>query len=229
MNKKKLLIIGDSNSLPRYNTSEEDKIKLDDIYINLLKKKFEKIEIEKFAVGGITTGQLFNFSIPYYTEWKPDFVIIQSGINDAKNQFLSSQKANYLYKFLSIFGFGKSFIKDKIIYNNNLIKIKSVSKVSRQNFEKQIKKIKSLFVDAQIFWIEIYSDEKIELERQNTLDTIKEFNSMLKDLFSSNFIELGEIKDRRNFTTDGYHLNKNGQLLLAEKISKILIDQSLQQ
>ena len=66
MNKKKLLIIGDSNSLPRYNTSEEDKIKLEDIYINLLKKKFEKIDIEKFAVGGITTGQLFNFSIPYY-------------------------------------------------------------------------------------------------------------------------------------------------------------------
>ena len=42
MNKKKLLIIGDSNSLPRYNTNEEDKIRLEDIYINLLKKKILK-------------------------------------------------------------------------------------------------------------------------------------------------------------------------------------------
>ena len=223
MNKKKVLIIGDSNSLPRYNTNNDDKVKVEDLYINLLKKKFETIEFEKFSVGGITTGQLFNFTIPYYTEWEPNFVIIQSGINDAKSQFLSNQKANYLYKLSSFFGFRKSFIKNKIIYNNHFIKIKSVSKVSSQNFEKQIKKIKSLFIGAKIFWIEIYSDKRIEMERQNTFETIKEFNSMLKKSFSSNFIELDEIKDKKNFTTDGYHLNRHGQSLLAEKISQILI------
>ena len=73
-----------------------------------------------------------------------------------------------------------------------------------------------------MLWIEIYITE-IEEERSNTLNTIKEFNSILKSSFSDNFIELGEIKNIKNFTFDGYHLNKKGNYLLFNKLSRIIL------
>jgi lysophospholipase L1-like esterase len=221
--KKKILIIGDSNILPRYNVIEKDRLQVEDRYIYLLKDKLTDYHIEYFAIGGVTSPELFNFSIPYFTEWKPDYVIIQSGINDAKSQFVSDKTSYYLYRLLSFFGLNKSIIKEKLIYNNKLIKIKSTPKISIVNFEKQIKKIRSLFSDSRVLWIEIYSDTKIEEERFNTLNTIKEFNSILKSSFSDNFIELGEIKNIENFTTDGYHLNKKGNYLLFNKLSRIIL------
>ena len=115
MNKKKILILGDSNLLPRYHGNQNDTVHIEDNYVYLLKQKLNNYHIECFTIGGVTTPELFNFSIPYFTEWKPDYVIIQSGINDAKSQFVSDKTSYYLYRLLSFFGLNKSIIKEKLI------------------------------------------------------------------------------------------------------------------
>ena len=47
---------------------------------------------------------------------------------------------------------------------------------------------------------------------------------MLREVLKNSFIELREIKNISNFTSDGFHLNRNGQLLLFEKLVKIILN-----
>jgi NDP-sugar pyrophosphorylase family protein len=61
--KKKILIIGDSNSLPRYD--DNNFLRLEDIYVYKIKNffRYKNFDIEQVSWGGITTSQLINFAI----------------------------------------------------------------------------------------------------------------------------------------------------------------------
>lgn len=224
MKNKKLLIVGDSNCLPRYNTSSDDIVTVNDTYVYHLQKKLKNFDIQTMLVGGITTGQLLNFSIPYFTEWEPDFTIVHSGINDTKSQFLKNNNAQLIYRFLSKFKIDKNRIKEKFIYNKNLINLSSTPKVLIKDLKQDVLKFKSLFKNSKILWLEIYSDERIDKHRPDTLKRLNDYNKMLKGIFKENFVELKDIKKISNFTSDGFHLNKKGQLLLFEKLNKIILN-----
>ena len=224
MQNRKLLIIGDSNCLPRYNSDSDDIITVTDTYVYHLQKKLKNFDIQTMIIGGITTPELLNYSIPYYTNWKPNFIIVHSGINDTKSQLIKNNKAQLIYRILSKFNINKKKIKEKFIYNKNLIRFKSTPKVSIEDLRQQVIKFKNLFDNAKILWLEIYSDEKIDQDRPNTSQRINDYNNMLKEVLKNSFIELQEIKNISNFTSDGFHLNRNGQLLLFEKLIKIILN-----
>ena len=221
---KKLLIIGDSNCLPRYNGPEKDIISVEDTYVYQLQKKLRNFDIQTMIIGGVTTPELINFTIPYFTAWEPNFIIVHSGINDIKSQFIKNSKAHLVYRILSKFNINKKKIKEKFIYNKNLIRFKSTPKVSIEDLRQQVIKFKSLFDNSKILWLEIFSDEKIDQDRPNTSQRINDYNNMLKEVLKNSFIELQEIKNISNFTSDGFHLNRNGQLLLFEKLVKIILN-----
>ena len=224
MQNRKLLIIGDSNCLPRYNSDSDDIITVTDTYVYHLQKKLKNFDIQTMIIGGITTPELLNYSIPYYTNWKPNFIIVHSGINDTKSQLIKNNKSQLIYRILSKFNINKKKIKEKFIYNKNLIRFKSTPKVSIEDLRQQVIKFKNLFDNAKILWLEIYSDEKIDQDRPNTSQRINDYNNMLKEVLKNSFIELQEIKNISNFTSDGFHLNRNGQLLLFEKLIKIILN-----
>ena len=219
---KKLLIIGDSNCLPRYSGFQKDIIRVDDTYVYKLQKKLENYDIQTMIIGGITTAELLNFTIPYYNAWKPDFVIVHSGINDIKSQFIKNSKANLVYRILSKFNISKKIIKEKIIYNKHLVRMSSKPKVELEDLKQQVIKFKNLFINSNILWLEIYSDEKIDQSRPDTLQRLNKYNKMLKEVLDKNLIKLNDIKNFSNFTSDGFHLNKKGHLLLFEKLIKII-------
>ena len=221
---KKLLIIGDSNCLPRYSGLQKDIIRVEDTYVYQLQKKLENFDIQTMIIGGITTPELINFAIPYFNAWKPNFIIVHSGINDIKSQFIKNSKANLVYRILSKFNINKKKIKEKFIYNKNLIRFKSTPKVSIEDLRQQVIKFKNLFNNSKILWLEIYSDEKIDQDRPNTSQRINDYNNMLREVLKNSFIELQEIKNISNFTSDGFHLNKSGQFLLFEKLIKIILN-----
>lgn len=224
MHNKKLLIIGDSNCLPRYNAADNAIITVEDTYVFHLQKKLKNFDIQTMIIGGITTPELLNYSIPYYTNWKPNFIIVHSGINDTKSQLIKNNKSQLIYRILSKFNINKKKIKEKFIYNKNLIRFKSTPKVSIEDLRQQVIKFKNLFNNSKILWLEIYSDEKIDQDRPNTSQRINDYNNMLKEVLKNSFIELQEIKNISNFTSDGFHLNRNGQLLLFEKLIKIILN-----
>ena len=222
MQNKKILIIGDSNTLPHYNKNKEDLISVEDVYVNLLIKELSNFQIEKTSIGGITTEQLFYFSIPYYASWVPDYIIVHSGINDIKSQIIKSKYTSIFYKFFSFFKVKKSFLKKKFIYNKSFLKHTSTPKVPLSNFRQQAIKLRNVFSNSKIFWIEIHSDKRINNERPNTFERLTEYNKTLKDIFGLDFVELNDF-DISNFTSDGYHLNKKGQFKLFHKLKKMIL------
>ncbi len=217
---KKILIIGDSNCLPRYNADADNIITLEDTYIFNLKNKLKSCHFEQVTLGGILTSELINHAIPYYVDWKPDILLLHTGINDTKSQFVKGPMLNVLYKIFSFFKFSRKDIKSKILYNPFFLKLYSQTKTDIKAFENNVNKIKLLFSDSKIFWLEIFSDERIDIERPNTKKNIEKFNSSIKKVLDKNFVELKELKDRKYFTKDGYHLNKNGHI----KLTNILVE-----
>lgn len=218
---KKILIIGDSNCLPRYNADNENIIELEDTYISNLKNRLKNCHFEQVTLGGITTSELINHAIPYYVSWKPDILLLHTGINDTKSQLTKGLLLRLLNKVFSLLNFSKKDFKSKILYNPFFLKYFSQTKTDISLFETNVNKIKLLFNESKIFWLEIYSDETIDEERPNTKKNIEKFNTSIKKVLNENFIELKELKENKYFTKDGYHLNKNGHLKLADKLIKI--------
>lgn len=217
----KILIIGDSNCLPHYNVPNKS-IDLEDIYTFKLQKKLNNHIIEKVIWGGITTMQLTNFAISYYEKWQPDIVIIHSGINDVKKQFISNSLSHYIFKIFSLFNLSKKKYKDNVLYNPNLINFRSVPKVTTKNFKEQILKIKASFSKSKIIYIGIHSNLKVNNERPNTFQDIINYNKILKEEFKEYFIDNGIFSSEQDYTEDGYHLNKKGHNKLLQKILEIL-------
>ena len=145
MKNKKFLIIGDSNCMPRYNGNSKDELGPEKIYIYKLKKKLPDHTVEQVIWGGITTEQLIDYSISYYKRWTPNLILVHSGINDVKNQFISPKSSNTLYKLFSLFKVDKKSYKKNILYNPNLIKYHYEPKVNLKKFKAVIKKIKNTF------------------------------------------------------------------------------------
>lgn len=217
----KILLIGDSNCLPKFGLPNNN-IDIEDIYTFKLQEKLNKHKIEKVIWGGITTKQLTNFAISYYEKWQPDIVIIHSGINDVKKQFISNNLSYYVFKIFSLFNISKKKYKNDILYNPNLIKYRGVSKEEIKNFKDQILRIKSSFSKSKIIYIGIHSNKNINNQRPNTFESIINFNKILKEEFRELFIDDSLFSSEHDYTEDGYHLNKKGQNKLLEKILEIL-------
>ena len=217
----KILIIGDSNCLPHYDLPNK-RIDLEDIYTFKLQEKLNKHIIEKVIWGGITTMQLTNFAILYYEKWQPDIVIIHSGINDVKKQFISNSFSHYVFKFFSLFNISKKKYKNEMLYNKNLINFRSVPKVKIKDFKEQILRIKASFSKSKIIYIGIHSNIKINNERPNTFQDIINYNKILKEEFKEYFIDDSIFSLEHDYTEDGYHLNKKGHNKLLEKILEFL-------
>tara|TARA_B110001450_G_C17657064_1_gene495724 strand:+ start:2269 stop:2943 length:675 start_codon:yes stop_codon:yes gene_type:complete len=220
--KKKLLIIGDSNCMPRYHKKSKINSGFDETYVNKLKKKLLNYSIEQVIWGGITTPQLTDYAISYFEKWKPDLIIIHSGVNDVKNQLLSNSFSNILYKFCSFFKVSKKTYKQNILYNNNLIKYHYTPKVDFKKFSSQIYRIKLFFKKSKIIWIGIHSNKMINKERANTFEIIHRYNNFLKKEFGKRFIGDEMFIKNKHYTKDGYHLNIKGQKILIEKILTII-------
>ncbi|MDC1045832.1 hypothetical protein OAQ59_04485, partial [Candidatus Pelagibacter sp.] len=112
---KKILIIGDSNCLPRYNFDNENTIQLEETYIFHLKNKLKDYHFEQLTLGGISTSELINHAIPYYVNWKPDILLLHTGINDTKSQFVKGLLLRIVTKVSLLFNFSKREIKSKIL------------------------------------------------------------------------------------------------------------------
>lgn len=217
---KKILIIGDSNCMPKYSNLKKESLDTERIYTFLLKKKYKNCLFSEVIWGGVKTSMLVNYSINYYKKWKPDFVIVHSGVNDVKTQLFSEKTNNKIFKISKIFNINRKKIKEKIIYNPNYLKFKNTNKVSPTELLREAKKLKKNFSKSKIIWIGIHSNKNINIERPDTFGSVSIFNEKLKKFFKRNFID-NDFKGIY-FRKDGYHLNYLGHKILFEKISKLI-------
>tara|TARA_B100000575_G_scaffold135999_1_gene108412 strand:+ start:260 stop:928 length:669 start_codon:yes stop_codon:yes gene_type:complete len=216
----KILIIGDSNCIPRFSKTKEDMLPIEKTYIFMLKKKLKNFLFSEVIWGGITTSMLINYSISYYKHWKPDYIIVHSGVNDVKTQLFSEKTNQRIFKMFKIFNYNQRKFKDNVIYNPNYLKFKNTNKVSSIKFIADAKKLKQNFKKSKIIWIGIHSNKNINKERPDTFRSVSIFNQKLKKLFDKNFID-NDFK-YIFFREDGYHLNHLGHKDLYKKILKLI-------
>tara|TARA_B100001057_G_scaffold472930_1_gene536757 strand:- start:7677 stop:8351 length:675 start_codon:yes stop_codon:yes gene_type:complete len=216
----KILIIGDSNCLPKYSNSKQDSLPIENIYTHKLKKRLKSSLFSEVIWGGITTSMLINYSISYYKQWKPDYIIVHSGVNDVKTQLFSEKTNQRIFKIFKIFNYDQKKFKNNIIYNPSYLKYKNTNKVNPVKFLANAKKLKKNFRKSKIIWIGIHSNKNINLERPDTLSSVSIFNEKLKKLFKKNFVG-NDFKDIC-FRKDGYHLNYLGHNILLKKILKLI-------
>jgi len=217
---KKILIIGDSNCMPKYSKSKKESLVVENIYTYLLKKKYKKHLFSEVVWGGVKTSMLINYSISYYKKWKPDFIIVHSGVNDVKTQLFSEKTNQKIFKISKILNLNNKKIKKNIFYNPKYLKYSGTNKASSFELLQQAKKIKKNFINSKIIWIGIHSNQNINKERPNTFKSVEIFNQKLKKFFKNNFID-NNFKDIY-FRKDGYHLNHLGHKILFKKLSKLI-------
>lgn len=81
--KFKFLILTDSIGNPRV-FPVDDIVELEETYPYILRNVYSESIFWQLSYGNLSTEELVNQAIGYLTQWEPDFIIIQSGINDCR-------------------------------------------------------------------------------------------------------------------------------------------------
>lgn len=212
----KFVILTDSTGCPRISPKSEI-INLEETYPYLLKDYFVDAKFWQLSIGNQTSRLLINQARGYLLNWKPDFIILGTGINDVRLQAFSEQTTN---KFLFE---GKLSILNKFINKfflmPLLIKFFKRARVSEREFIKSINSLKNTFKNSKIIWLEISCHNDYEKKRPGALARKKLFNQRIKEIFQNGYLEMNEDIHKKNFfTQDLHHFTKEGHKLIASKI-----------
>ena len=112
----KVLIIGDSNCMPRLSKSKKENLPPEKIYTHMLRNKYKDFLFKEVVWGGVKTSMLIDYSVNYYKRWQPDFIIVHTGVNDIKTQLLSEKTSYKIFKITNFLKLDKKKIKEKILY-----------------------------------------------------------------------------------------------------------------
>lgn len=210
----KFLIITDSIGNPR-SFPVQDKVELEQTFPYLLRTKFKNDVFWQLSYGDMDTEKLMSQPLTYLVDWEPDYVIIQSGLNDCRPEAFTEFQKKLIF-FLRFLGMG--FLR-KYLYNPSLVKFRQVQRIPIRSFERILKKISILFDNSKIYWIEICAGHEYEKVRPGVNKKILEFNKVLKENFADGFIYVFDrLIEVDGFNKDQLHWNSRGHL----EVSKIL-------
>tara|TARA_B100000029_G_scaffold505638_1_gene586654 strand:+ start:3769 stop:4410 length:642 start_codon:yes stop_codon:yes gene_type:complete len=200
----KFLILTDSLGNPRP-FPEESKVSVEETFPYLLRDKYKESIFWQLSYGNLTSDDLINQAAGYVSNWNPDYVIIQSGINDCRPEAFTEFQKIILNKTLLF-----NSLKDRI-YDPNLIRRRAIYRVSEKNFKKSALKLRNLFSSSKIFWLEVSANDNYENKRPGVKKRMRNYNKILESIFKEGFLEIcNQVKDVDGFNKDGLHLNVFG-------------------
>lgn len=212
----KFVILTDSTGSPRIYPKSE-RVDLDQTYPYLLKKKYNKCKFWQLSLGNQISELLINQTRGYLLNWKPDYIILGTGINDARPEAFSEEIIK-IFKFKGKFSFINRFI-NKIFYIPSLIRQLNKHRVSKNSFSETIRSLKKTFKESKIIWLEISCHKNYENIRPGVLKRKNEFNKIIKSFVGNNFIKIDhDIYLKNLFSKDLIHFNELGHKLISEKI-----------
>ena len=216
---KKIVIIGDSLSLPR----PDDGINFECTYPYLLSKELDSfIIINRSRRANDTKEQTVNQNIMDDIVYlKPDILIIHLGIVDCAPRIFSRNETTLL-KYLKFVN--KYIIKFASRHRYLITKIFKKVYVKpnefQQNLEVLIKKVKEYTNKVYIVNIANTNEENIN-KSYGFIQHINTYNEILENIAKDENIKLIDINSVTGniLLDDGIHLNENGNI----KMSQILI------
>lgn len=212
----KFVILTDSTGSPRIYPKSE-RVDLDQTYPYLLKKKYNKCKFWQLSLGNQISELLIDQTRGYLLNWKPDYIILGTGINDARPEAFSEETIK-IFKFKGKFSFINRFI-NKIFFMPSLIRQLNKHRVSKNSFSETIRSLKKTFKESKIIWLEISCHKNYENIRPGVLKRKNEFNKIIKSFVGNNFIKIDhDIYLKNLFSKDLIHFNELGHKLISEKI-----------
>src|SRR5215470_402621 len=133
----KILILTDSSANPR-SFPASMVVRLEETYPYLLRDEFRGAKFYQLSFGNITTEDLVSQAMSYLSHWRPDFIIVQSGLADCKPEaFTEAQKAVISRLPGRFLGKLKQYL-----YHPQLISRRQLYRVTEPSFRKTLRKFK---------------------------------------------------------------------------------------
>ncbi len=215
----KVLFITDSVGLPRV-FPEIEIVNLEETYAQLVKKKLNKDNFHQISLAGDLSDKIIDHARSYFVNWKPDYIVVGLGVNDARPISLNIILQDY-FLFSKLLKF-KSFQLLVSWIGSNFFK-KPISITNLDEFSKKLEQLKNSFKSSKILWLEITCGKDYEISRPGVLELVEKFNKKLLDTYNDDFIKLKEaFKDEKVYNSDNLHLNKNGHKIISKEICKKL-------
>jgi hypothetical protein len=217
----------------------EDRVYSEETWPNILRRKLSSVDyaLVEFPERARDTSSLKNSQLFYEAIecCRPTYIIIQIGIVDCAPRIISKQEKRLFNRF-----FFPRFIKDFIINKRkknkqNILKKGPLLKVYvnpvdfKNNIVEFIDKIRNLYSNSKIILLPILGDYKyLSTISFGYSENIKIYNDLLSEIaLKKNTEYLSELITHMNksifYTSDGYHLNTNGNKEIAQKIYKTYI------
>lgn len=209
----KVLILTDSNGNPR-SFPPLEMFPLEETYPYIIRSKFKDSDFWQLSYGNITTEELISQPTAYLTHWKPEIVIVQSGIADCRPEaFTEFQKTIIMNVTWKLFAKLK-----KVVYHPSLIRKRQKSRVSIRKFKKTLKKFKLNFRQSKIFWLEIVAGHEYENTRPGVFRRMEEYNGLIKEIYKEDFVPIQDkLLEINGFNaTDFVHCNGRAHKHIAD-------------
>jgi len=220
---KTVICIGDSNT---FGWNNKYQLSYPFLLENNLKSQGVEVKVINCGIGGDTISDAIKRLKRDVLFFKPDFTIINFGVNDAR---LFKIKRNNKIK-----------IKSNSIYllNNDCYSIKTDMENFRYLFEKVIKILQKsnikvvltgLYKVNKIKTDSFYNGEKELIDTQNKV--FEEYNNCIKDVALKNNILFLDLWNNLNnyekikncLQNDGFHIGIEGHKLIADNLSGAIV------
>lgn len=213
----KVLFLTDSLGLPRI-FPEDEILYLEETYSQIVKNNLKNFDFFQITLTGEPCDKIINQARGYLVNWRPDFIIVGIGINDARPpSLLIKLQENKFFKYIFKIKIIKKIIEK---LQKNFKKI-NLSTTSLNEFEKRANQLKNSFKDSKIIWLEIVCDNKYENTRPGVIYWKSKFNEKLKSIFGNDFLQLSDLfTNKKVFNSDNLHYNKFGHKIVSEEILK---------
>ncbi|RAW01301.1 SGNH/GDSL hydrolase family protein [Pseudochryseolinea flava] len=209
---KKVLILGDSLTLPRF---KPESCKHEDTWPVLLQDYFD---VHAISIGGGTIKDLHR-QLEYHIAYKPDYVIIQSGIVDCAPRALGLLELEVMQQFWVTKRLVLPIVRKQSKY---LRGFRNKTYTTPRDFASYLQKIRMQLGAVEMFSIGILpSCPEYEIIVPGVTKRVKQFNEILKNLFQENFIPTDTI-DRAGIMSDHIHLNKDGHQFIFNSVRSFL-------
>ena len=113
---EKILLLTDSSALPR-SVPVSDATPFEQTYPNLLKEELKDSQFYQFSNGNVPTSEILNHAISYFYSWKPDIIVIHSGLADCRLEAFSEFEKYLILNYRNPI----SLFLRKFLYNSSLI------------------------------------------------------------------------------------------------------------
>lgn len=217
---KKILILGDSCSMPR-SFPKSQEVFYEETYVSLLNEQFKDCKIAAINSGGATSVELISQALAYYASWQPDIIIVQAGMADCRPEPIPNLLRLFIDE-ISVLSRIKIFFYSPNVMSK-ILKFIKFDRISFGKFQRNIKKLSSIFSKSKIIWCEIYTTSTGEYEksRPGVMINIEKYNNAIAKNLKTELIPLtARLNEIGGINLDHLHLNKMGHQEVCNILSK---------